>query len=254
MNKWHSYIIIISLSFFSCGTLKKTFKISLFPDSMQKDAIIDSLNSKKAHYAYLNLKAKIKTNSEQVPIKSLGINVRMKKDSLIWVSISAKGIAGLRISIKPDSVILLDKINKRYWQYPFDSIQKFISFPVSFKNIEDLIIGDPFFISKTNFKEFKKSEILQLKFDYPRFNNEVFVDPKTYDLRMMNTEDKILNQMLKITQSDFQSISGKSFAHTRNIQIIRNDTLYFDLVVKKIKLNEKLSFPFRISNKYEKAN
>ncbi|HIF15051.1 MAG TPA: DUF4292 domain-containing protein [Bacteroidetes bacterium] len=97
-------------------------------------------------------------------------------------------------------------------------------------------------------------ENLQLKFNYPRFNNEVFVDPKTYDLRMMNTEDKILNQMLKITQSDFQSISGQSFAHTRNIQIIRNDTLYFDLVVKKIKLNEKLSFPFRISNKYEKAN
>jgi len=247
-------MIIISLSMFSCGTLKKTFKNSLFPDSIQKDAIIDSLNSKKANYSYLNLKAKIETNSEQIPIKNLGINIRMKKDSLIWVSISAKGIAGMRISIKPDSVILLDKINKRYWKYPFDSIQKFISFPVSFENIEDLIIGNPFFISKNKFKEFNKTESLQLKFDYPKFKNEVYVNPKTYELTKMITEDKMINQLLKVTQSDFQTISNQSFAHTRDIQIIRNDTLYFDLVVKKIKLNEKLSFPFRISNRYEKAN
>ena len=202
----------------------------------------------------MNLKSKIETNSEEVPFKNLGLNVRMKKDSLIWVSISAKGIAGLRISIKPDSVIVMDKINKQYWQYPFDSIQKFISFPVSFENIEDLIIGNAFFIAKDKVKEYKRSDDLELKFEYPRFDNDVIIDPKTYALKIMRTDDKVLNQKLNISQSDFRSIGNQNFAHDREIQIIRSDTLFFELGMKKIKLNEKLSFPFRISSKYEKAN
>ena len=254
MNEWRLYIIVISLSIFSCGTLKKTFKNTLLSDSTLKESIIDSINSNKVKFNYLNIKSKIETNSEDIPFKNLGLNVRMKKDSLIWVSISAKGIAGFRISIKPDSVILMDKINKQFWKYPFDSIQKFISFPVSFENIEDLIIGNAFFIGKDKVKDYKKSDDIELYFEYQRFKNDIIADPKTFTIKAMSTEDKVLNQKLNISQSDFKPIDNQNFAHNREIQIIRNDTLFFELNLKKVKLNEKLSFPFRISSKYEKAN
>src|SRR5687768_10664512 len=48
--------------------------------------------------------------------KNVTAHVRMKKDSIIWISLRAAllGIEGLRVYITPDSVKLLDKQNNTY--------------------------------------------------------------------------------------------------------------------------------------------
>ena len=84
---------------------------------------MDSINANKIKYESLSLRAKIYTNSTDIPIKNLGLNVRIKKDSLIWIAISAKGIAGLRILLKPDSIHIMDKINKRRYLFEIISIR-----------------------------------------------------------------------------------------------------------------------------------
>src|SRR5215216_6405944 len=74
-------------------------------------------------------------------------NMRMYKDSLIWVSVNAVfGIEAMRMLITKDSVFLLDKLNKSYLVRSVDYLQEVSSLPLTLSTLQNLLMGNPVFI------------------------------------------------------------------------------------------------------------
>lgn len=78
-------------------------------------------------------------------------NVRMKKDSVIWISISpALGIEVFRVLITQDSVKYISKIpdNKYYYTGGFESISELARIDLDFDMLQDILIGNAIGLEK----------------------------------------------------------------------------------------------------------
>jgi hypothetical protein len=102
----------------------------------------DSLKIKEAAYVYITLKSKLNYSDSTNKLGAV-VNTRMKKDSIIWMSITpGLGIEALRVMIRPDSIFILDRLNNNAYAYPFSYIQNELHADVDFYNLQNLIVGN----------------------------------------------------------------------------------------------------------------
>jgi hypothetical protein len=84
-----------------------------------------------------------KSNEDNIEFKA---NVRIKKDSAIWMSISpALGIEIARVLVLKDSLKVLSKIpdNKFAYVSDIDSLQEFLHFEFDLEDLESIMSGRP---------------------------------------------------------------------------------------------------------------
>ncbi|MCF8257242.1 MAG: DUF4292 domain-containing protein [Flavobacteriales bacterium] len=75
--------------------------------------------------------------------QSFSARVRMKQDSIIWVSIAPMlGIEMVRAVITPDSLKLLDRFGKRFYIGPFDRLDQLLGVDLNFAMLQALITGN----------------------------------------------------------------------------------------------------------------
>jgi len=76
--------------------------------------------------------------------KSFKNNIRIKKDSAIWMSISpALGIEVARVIITKDSIKLIDKWNDQYYLGEFDYINEQFDTDLDFYILQDILVANP---------------------------------------------------------------------------------------------------------------
>ena len=140
MNK-HILLGLLAVSIlFSCKTIKTASGVKMKKMSTAK------LNGKvlDSNIDFTTLNAKAKANVVMNGNKNgITLNVRMKKDSIIWVSATALlGIEVIRMVVTPDSVHLLDRLGKKYYAQDFSFFEKQLNTPFDFNAFEDLLVGN----------------------------------------------------------------------------------------------------------------
>lgn len=134
-----------------------------------------------------------------VDVKKLGetqgfkANIRLKKDSVIWMSISpALGIEVVRVIITPDSIKYISKIpdDKYYVEEKFESLLDIAQIDFDFDMLQDILVGNAIGLEKdegkfrTSVDEFKYLLISKYK---RRVRRVVGVDD-----RKLNPNDTIV--------------------------------------------------------------
>jgi hypothetical protein len=75
--------------------------------------------------------------------QSFSARVRMKQDSIIWVSIAPLlGIEMVRAVITPDSLKLFDRFGKRFYRGRFDRLNQLLGVDLNFAMLQSLITGN----------------------------------------------------------------------------------------------------------------
>ncbi len=108
-------------------------------------SLTNKLEKKSFDFDWLGLKLSTDMDLEDQS-QSFKANMRMRKDSLIWVSISpALGVEMIRMLISPDSVKYFSKVpnDKHFYLGDFTSIEDFLGVDADFEMIQDLITGNP---------------------------------------------------------------------------------------------------------------
>ena len=87
-------------------------------------------------------KIKIETSDDKGKNPDIMANVRMIKDSAIWISLSATilGVEIYRALITPDSIIIMDKQKKEYMKRSLDYLQEVAQIPIDFGNMQDILL------------------------------------------------------------------------------------------------------------------
>ncbi len=100
-------------------------------------------NEFKFEWAGMKLSADVASPEGKQGFKA---NLRMRKDSVIWISISpALGVEVLRVIITPDSVKYVSKIpnNKHYFLGRLDEMSEFSESEITFDMIQNMLLGNP---------------------------------------------------------------------------------------------------------------
>lgn len=276
-NKYYmknSFIIIILFAFTafatSCGTTKKLNTAISKKDTAQvvivKDPHADSMLFIKNVYNQIQTK-KIDFNTFSAKIKvdywdkdgkgpDLTVFARIKKDSIIWLSINATIVSyeAFRVLITPDSVKMLDKKNKLIKFRSVEYLQDIVKIPLDFKSLQDLLIGNPVFLD-SNITAYKvNANDINLLSLGAFFKNLLTCDNNNYRVTHSKLDEisDLRNITCDLTYDGYQNADNKDFATRRQVTVVDKSKLEVQMEFKQFSFNENLGYPFAIPKNYKK--
>jgi hypothetical protein len=187
---------------------------------------------------------------------NLNVNVRMLKDSIIWLNVNATllNIDVLRMIITEDSVKLLNKRDKIYTARSVDYLQDVTQLPLDLKTVQDLLIGNPVFLDSNIVSYSTGNGLTSMLSVGEWFKNLLTVrEPdKTLIHIKLDDADVVRNRTADLTYNDYENKKGQSFSTKRRISVTEKKRLDVKLEFKQYEFNGDVSFPFTIPKNYDR--
>jgi len=186
---------------------------------------------------------------------SVTVHIRMVKDSVIWLLVNGPlGIEGLRALITSDSVKILDKQNKTYTARSLTYLQEVTALPLDLGSLQNLLIGNAVFFGPDIYAYQKSPGSLSLFSSGNYFKNLFTVGDLTKTVISSKLDDVnvLHNRTCYLTYSDYYDKKGQLFSRERNINVAEKKKIDIKIQFKQYEFNEKLSFPFSVSEKYKR--
>lgn len=257
--------LLVVLFFISCSTTKKIktgaagIKNGDHVTSVSENKTIDEL--KKLLYTenelpFRTFSAKVKVSYEDAGGKQPDVNafVRMKKDEAIWISVAATflNIEAMRVLITPDSVFILNKMEKTYGVYPISYINERLSIPVNFQDAQRLIAGKIVLTGDSILSVNQSGNFIQAIITMPGIYNSIyFTDPGMLLARqVVNVSQPGDHFTANILYDNYEKTSIGLFSTSRNISIPEKSQK-LQLVFRQYEFNNELSLPFSRPEGYE---
>lgn len=259
----YSILIIVAATIFSsCKTLKERKRTK---NVLTITQLYDSIQSTRLQYESLSAKFSVKYKATSKVFNLKG-NLRVLKDSIIWVSLSpGLGIEAVRLMCTKDSVFLLDKINKSITSGKYEYLNRLWKIDVDYNSLQS-IITDQFFIYPAVINE--KQEF-STNFSLKQDSSKLSVYRKTgnsvenlikFGMGSYIVQDYLINDVPNVRSLAVSYLPGsfndiKNFPGTINISSTNaGKSLSIELNYTKAVLNESLSFPFTVPSSYRVVN
>jgi len=245
------FFLLLSFSslFLSCKTSKETAKL---PDKkFDADSILAELEKNSISFDWFSAKTRVNYEDKSVS-KSFNASIRMRKDSVIWISVTTiMGVEAARLLIRDDSVFVMDKLNKKYQAEHLSFLEQYFPFPLEVGLIQKILVGDamPAASDKSNIRKEKNSYVLFSENKYYRHTINFNADDLTISTEHL--VDRQNDRSLSLTFDDYKTDDRGVFSYARKINFSGNEKVRLVLKFSKIKWNEPQSFPFHVGEKYK---
>jgi hypothetical protein len=209
-------------------------------------------------YDWLAAKAKVKFESKDQNV-SFTVNLRIKHDSIIWLKVQKISVEGMRVRMSPDRIEVLNRQDNQYIVETFASVQSKMPIPFGFREIENLLAGNPFMQEGLEFEVSNDSAYYLLD---ATLNNDKNTASGNGNIRLWLDENhRLVKLYAKIDQStidanfsDFQLINEKCYiAFEKDIVLNSPESgeIRFKINFNKIDLNEEQDLKFEVPDHYE---
>ena len=218
------------------------------------DPALPTVRATNTAFVYLSAKgkARIKTKDNE---QGANLNVRLRRDSIIWVSGSLLGIEGLRAVLTPDSVRVVNRLEKTYFAGGYDYLSRLLQVPVSYAQVQALLLGD-YLPAPPGTRPTVVAEAAGQRIRYPqteRLNVERLL-AASGRVQQLKLEEAAANRRLTVDYTDFRAVppaAGIPFAHDLNLRAEQpNASTTARLLYNKVAAGERLDFPFSIPKGY----
>ncbi len=233
----------------SCKSIKKVA-------SGEVDAKLSTKNIIESHYDnetdFTTLSGRVRIDySDGDSEQSFNVGLRMKKDSVIWIS-ATLGI--VKAYITPEKVSFYNKLEGEYFEGDYGYLSDLLGIELNFQKVQNLLLGNAVFdlraqryvsaIKRNNYELRPKrtDDLLKLL---------LLLEPKNFktaaQFMAQPTEDRSLH-----IEYSYQESGGKIFPNQIHIQALNEgstDIIVLDL--KSLKVDERLNFPYRIPKGYK---
>lgn len=119
-------------------------------------------------FEWLTAKLDIQAGGNGLSFDDLSGQLRMRKDSLVWVSVTAMGIELARMKVSTDSVWVINRMDKTYLAEPLDAISGQLGMPLSLPLVQAQLLGNNEGLAPT------ENQTVQLKnFTFGNFSAKV---------------------------------------------------------------------------------
>lgn len=220
------------------------------------DDVFQQVKNKRIAYQTFSARIKVDYVDKDGKGPDLTVFVRMKKDSVIWMSINATVFSyeAFRVMITPDSVIVLNKKDKQVQFRSLSYLQELTQLPFDFSTLEDLIVGNPIYLDR-NIVSFKRDESFTLLLSVGKFfKNLITLSNGDFVLQHSKLDDvnATRNRTCDLTYTAYDNKNEINFSQGRKITVAEKSKLDVDMDFKQYSFNESLSFPFSIPKNYKR--
>lgn len=266
---------IVSTGLFSCRHSRQISRVS-FPvadtskhnetttnitDSAAAEAIaynkalLSGIRSNYISFTTFSAKLKIDFESESKQMSGISANMRMQKDSLIWILVSAPIIGEVaRAIITPDSLKAIDKFHKKVYLRDLKDAKDILNIPFDFKTLQDLIIGNPIYLTDSIYQVVKTPAVISFSCDSTFFTSifNVFADDYGLQQSKVMDKDSTHKRSIELTYGEYKTQGKVKFATRRRVFIEEKSYTNVNMDFNKVDFDQPMSFPFSIPSGYTK--
>lgn len=240
-------VIIVS---FSC----KRQKIHLPPTITEAN----NLNIQEIDFKYFSSRSKITYNDAENNLNAIA-NIRIKKDSIIWLSISKIGVEGARGLITQDSIYIIYNLKNEFSAYDFRTLSEKFNFNITFDIIQAAILGNlPLSQKSEKAKLIKEKDHYLLRQSENSVTINNYISTSNMKLTKLLMVEQPTNNSLTLNYNDFKVLNNFLFPYTSLISVQYqsqqgNDNTLINIQHQKVEITDKeLKFPFSIPQKYDR--
>lgn len=181
-------------------------------------------------------------------------NIRMRRDSIIWISVSAGGglIQVARAILTPDSFHAVSFLDKEAFVGPMEKAEAILPKGIDFYSLQNMILGNPV-LKDAAIKSFTDSvDRWQVGTSLLSYLEQLeYAKADTSLLRTQVVSVDTNNRSLSQTLSQFTLVGAVRMAQERHFHIINNgEGMLVDLNLSNIVLDAEQKFPFSIPEGY----
>ena len=210
-------------------------------------------------FDYLHGKARMVLKDEKNE-REVKAHIRVRKDSVIWMTFTVMGVQGGKALINKDSITVVSTLNKEYFVFDFAELSKRFQFQVDYQVIQSALLGN-LIAAKSNTDQVSEDglfDILQQQQGNVSIKNSI--NKSNRKLEKVEMHESASDNSLSISYGNFQPLGNKSFPYNGTISIlyktitgiiVNNTTIIFEY--GKVEVGDReLKFPFNIPKKYDR--
>jgi len=260
------FIILLFLLFnISCVYQRKILKKPI--KEQGPDYLFEQLKKNELKYNLFSAKISV-TFIENKNSNTFYGNVRLKRDSTLWLSISpAVGVEALRVLITPDSLKIINRLKQSYLTEKFDYINILLDTDIDFDVLQAFIVGndlsyyenDKFKASIDN-KKYMLSTVGRRKLKKFVKQNEnlkvmlqkIWINPETFKIDRISINEINDKRKIEAKYSDFSEVNTQKFAFHVEYEMIADKKFYMQIDYTKVQIDKAFETPFSIPYSYTK--
>lgn len=247
MNK-HIITVLVVLGFSSCSLLKNnTLEIEKITN---KNNIKTKVNESNISPNWLSINSKINLEKEGQNT-AINANIRIKKDSIIWISLKAPlGIEVLRSMITPDSIYFMSRMDKTYFIKPISHLREVVKANINFFQLQEILFSSPDISNRELKLLFNKEGKYILTSD-----NTSYTINKIFRIEEMSLSNQDSHQLtINFNKHTYFDEVKSYYPKNLNIEVISRENFVADIDFSKIVFNKKSSLSFKIPPSYVKSD
>jgi hypothetical protein len=248
-------------AFTSCSTQRAVIKDPL--KEAGADMLFSKLKESELKFDWLTAKFSAEYKNKDTE-HSFGGQIRIRKDSLIWLTLSPMmGIEVIRIMISQDSIKFINRMNNTYFIGDYEYLNKFLNTNIDFDILQAFLMGrDLSFYDNDHFKATVDGQLYKLSTtdrqklknyvrtseeDVKAFIQNIWLDPGTYKITKADVKEVKREKIrLEALYSSFEQVQGQLFPMKMEYNIYADNNIATKVSFSRVAVNEPQLFPFKI--------
>lgn len=249
MNKSLWFLVVTSLVL-AAGCSKKV----VAPVDVTPKAI---LNIEEIDFEYFQGKARmiLRDANKEREVKA---TIRVRKDSVIWMTFNVIGIQGGKALINKDSITIVSTVDKEYFVFDYQELSKRFNLDINYEIIQAAMLGNPIIPRKAEDEVQQESSMYLLKQQAGTVDVINYVNAASMKIEKVELKEGSSSNSLVVNYSNFQPVGDKVFPYNGTINLfykslsgLLNTTIIFEYNKAEVGTRE-LKFPFNIPKRYER--
>jgi hypothetical protein len=229
------------------------------PTTKKMEPSLPTVQATNTTFLFLNAKGKavidMKGNKQNA-----NLALRMRRDSIIWLSASLVGVEGVRVCLTRDSVRVLNRLEREYFSGGYDFLSNMLNVPVTFDDMQALLLGDylPAPTGTTPTVAADNAGSQRVRYPQAGLVVERLLQGGTGRVQQLKVTDEETKRNLTVDYSDFKPLEEQAnlpFAHAMNVQA-QQPAGVAKASINYNKVNagrERLAFPFAVPKGYKRV-
>lgn len=217
----------------------------------------DSLSIEQIDFEYLHGKGRmmLKDGNKENEVKA---NIRVRKDSVIWMNFTVIGVQGGRALITRDSITIMNNVKNEYFVFDYKELSKKFNLEINYDMIQSAMLGNLLMKRTERDTVERKTASYLLNQQSGTIDVLNYISATTMKIQKVELKENNTHNSLVINYANFQPLDTKLFPYDGTIQLfykaaagLLNTTIIFEY--NKVEVGDKeLRFPFNIPKKYDR--
>jgi len=256
MNRCFPLVVLLA-TFLLGSCARKAISTTSKEPSTTPAPVADVARANNVSFRYLSAKGKAQIDQEGNKLPTANLTLRVRKDSIIWLSVSVAGFEGARAYITRDSVRVLNKLQREYYAGDFAYLSQRLNVPVTFDQVQAILLGN-YLLAPTGSTPTVTAEdnnMQRVQFQQASLLVEQLINLGQQKVQRLNVKDSQNQNNVTVDFSDFRTVTpgNQVFAYNVVLQIQQpqGPTSSATINYRNVDVDkERLAFPFSVPSNY----